>query len=865
MHEGCFRALESGATVITASRRLARVLTQEFHAGQREQGRSVWNTPDILPLGAFLKRSWWNYVRAADAGRETCATLLDDLQEQVVWEQVIRESPAGDSLLRIPETALRAMEAWQLVQAYRLPLDGRFEASDDWAAFAAWARAFRKRCAANNWLETARLADELANLVRAGKIPRAAKLFLAGFDELTPQQSDLLGTLGEWTEIDKHNYQSAPERWKLRDSTGEIRAAASWARRVLEQDPMAQIGVIVPNLTSLRAKVERIFRETLDPGSAFHDQERSFHVSLGPALDRYPVVSAALLMLEFATGLLALPQAGLLLRSPFLGGAAMEWTKRAQLDAKLRRDGVWDVSPALLRDRAGNCPLLERLLGRFEKRLRQLVLEQPASEWSRDFSELLAALGWPGDRTLSSREYQVVEKWNGLLSSLATLDAAMPPISVAQALSRLRELASASLFQVENEGAPIQIMGLLEASGLRFDHLWVMGLHDEALPAAANPNPFLPISLQREHKLPHSSAERELEFAVKLMDRLLASARHIVLSYPATDGDRTLGPSPVVDGGRWLEADENALPSEWIRKMRAAIQMEQLRDETAPPVIAEAMQPGGASLFKDMAACPFRAFAKHRLGARPLEGTDLGVNKKDQGNAVHKAMALIWGELGSHTRLMELAPDALRELISRSVANAIQQLGGGIGRGLERRRLEKLLAEWLEIEKGRDWFAVHATEQDHLVSLGGLQIRTRADRVDQLANGREIILDYKTGMLKGTSWEGSRPDEPQLLLYCATSASVEPIAGAAFAQIRTGELGFRGLTEDGVSLPALKKMKMDAPLSFAEQREEWRRVLERLAEAYGAGVAEVDPKPGACDLCGLRALCRIREFENDLR
>ena len=64
----------------------------------------------------------------------------------------------------------------------------------------------------------------------------------------------------------------------------------------------------------------------------------------------------------------------------------------------------------------------------------------------------------------------------------------------AQALSRLGELAAASPFQVENEGAPIQIMGLLEATGLRFDHLWIMGLHDEALPAAANPNPFLPIS-----------------------------------------------------------------------------------------------------------------------------------------------------------------------------------------------------------------------------------------------------------------------------------------------------------------------------------------------------------------------------------
>jgi ATP-dependent helicase/nuclease subunit B len=853
MHESYFRAVESGGTVVTASRRLARVLTQQFHAQQREQGHSVWNTPDILPLDAFLRRSWSNHVWRG----EPCGTLLDPLQEQVVWEQVIRESPAGDSLLRLPETAQHAMEAWQLMQAYRLPLDGRFEASDDWAAFASWSRAFRNRCSANNWLEAARLPDTVADISNSGQ------LYLAGFDELTPQQSHLFDALGAKAYEDSHGYQSDPERWILRDSAEEMRAAAAWARRLLEQNRSAQIGIIVPNLVSVRAKVERIFRETLNPGSTLDDRNRSFHVSLGPALDRYPMVSAALLMLKFACEGLALPQAGMLLRSPFLGGASAEFTKRAQLDAKLRRDGVWDVSPALLRERADRCPLLQRLLRKFEKQLRKVAREQASSQWSRDFFELLRALGWPGDRTLSSLEYQVFEKWNDLLSKLESLDAALPPISFTQALARLDELAAALPFQVENEGAPIQIMGLLEASGLNFDHLWVMGLHDEALPAAANPNPFLPISLQREHKLPHSSAERELEFAKKLMQRLLASARNIVLSYPAAEGDRLLGPSPVVAGGRWLVAGESVAQSEWVRKMRASVEIEELHDETAPPVIADSMQPGGASLFKDMAACPFRAFAKHRLGARPLEGTDLGVSKKDQGNAAHRTMALIWAELGSLTKLMELTADEIRELISRSVGSAIQQIGSGIGHGLERRRLERLLPQWLDIEKTRDWFTVQATEQARPVTLGGLQIRTRADRIDQLANGREIILDYKTGIVKFAGWDGDRPDEPQLPLYCATSD--EPIAGAAFALIRIGELGFRGSTEDGVSLPALKEMRAEMPRSFSEQIEEWRRVLERLATNFGAGLAQVDPKQGACDLCGLRALCRIREFENDRR
>jgi len=857
MHEACFRAVESGATVITASRRLARVLTQEFHARQREQGRSVWNTPDVLPLGAFLARAWGNSVRGGGPG----GTLLDPRQEQVVWEQAIRESPAGESLLRLPETAQRAMEAWQLVQAYRLPVDGRFEWSDDWEAFAAWAGAFQKRIAANHWLEPARLPDVAADLARGGELWRPVKLFLAGFDQLTPQQSDLFQALGEWTEVETPRYESNPERWIFRDGAEETRAAAAWARRMLEQHPSAEIGVIVPNLTSVRAKVERVFRETLDAGSTFEDGNRAFHVSLGPALDRYPVVSSALLMLRFVSGNLPLPQAGMLLRSPFLGGAGEEWTKRAQLDAKLRRDGVWDVSPALMRERAEKCPLLTRSLRKFEKQRRQLVLEQPPSEWSRDFSELLGALGWPGDRTLSSREYQVVEKWHGLLSSLATLDAAMQPVSFHQAFSRLQEFAAATAFQVENEGAPVQIMGLLEASGLRFDHLWVMGLHDEALPTAANPNPFLPISMQREYKLPRSSAEGELEFAAKLMDKLLQSARHTVLSYPATEGDRALGVSPLVAGGQWRMAGERTPQSEWVRKMRGGVEMEKLHDETAPAVVVDSMHPGGASLFKDMAACPFRAFAKHRLGARPLERADLGVNKRDQGNAAHRTLALIWTELGSLAKLLELSPEEIRALISRSVASVMQQLGSGIGRNLERLRLERLLPQWLEIEKARDGFTVQSIEQDSLVSLGGFEIRTRADRIDRLPNGGNIILDYKTGMLKTGGWDGDRPDEPQLPLYCATSG--EAMAGAAFAMIRVDGMQFRGCLEDGVTLPAWKAMRLETTRSFGQQIEEWRRVLEKLAAEYGAGDASVDPKPDACDLCGLRALCRIREFEHD--
>ncbi len=843
MHEEIFRALAEGATVITASRRLARVLAREFHSMEAARGNTVWNRPDVLPLDAYLDRTWGEWLgRWAD---ENAPVLLDALQEQMLWERIIRESPAGASLLQIPETARQAMDTGRLIAEYRLPVDGSYEASQDWAAFASWWREFRRRCKAYGWLERARLSDFLQDRIGAGEVLLPITVFVAGFDEMTPQQADFFESLGEWHTVPRRGYCSVPARRSLRDSSEEIRAAAAWARRLLESDPETLIGIIVaPDLTRLRPKVDRTFGEVL---------EGAFHLSVGPALAEYPLVRAALLMVEFALGKLTLPRAGMLLRSPFAGGSEKEWGKRAQLDAKLRKNGVWDLSLSRLREEAGSCPELQRVLRRVEKRIRERPEEQQASDWSRRIEELLEAFGWPGNRAPSSREFQTIEAWRDLLFGLASLDRTAPPMNLGQIIDWLHQQASNTPFQVEDEGAPIQVMGMLEAAGLRFDHLWIMGLHDEALPAAAHPNPFLPTSLQREHRLPHSTPERELEFASALVERLLSSAPDVVLSYPQTEGDRALSPSPLVAGASWK--DDGEAP---VRHARGIF--EQIADETAPQLL-QSDSSGGASLFKDMAACPFRAFAKHRLAARPLEETDLGLSYRDRGTTVHKALEFIWRELGSHAQLVQLTPAELEALIARGADAAVAKIGPGIGRDLEKQRLQKLLIEWLDIEKSRSPFTVAGIETERVVEIGGLQIKTRADRVDALPDGRQIIVDYKTGQLKSDGWNSDRPAEPQLPLYCATND--RSVAGAAFAMIRTGELHFRGLTASDTSLPSLKKMSLDSAIPFERQLLEWRRVLEHLAEDFRAGKAQVDPKKGACDNCGLRALCRIQELEHE--
>ena len=572
MHEEIFRALENGATVLTASRRLARVLTREFHGIETARGQRVWNRPDILPYQAFLDRAWRDWLWRGSNGDSP--VLLSALQEEALWQRIIRESPLGASLLQIPETARQAARTWQLVIAYRLTVDGSFEASEDSAAFAAWGREFRKLCRSAGWLEPARLSDFLRQNITGGELPRPQAVHVAGFDDMTPQQAEFLDALGEWRALELHDCGRTVERRALRDSSDEIRSAAAWTRQLLESNPKAQIGVIVvPDLTRSRSAVERIFRQALEPGAVAGDRESAFHLSAGPPLGDYPVVRAALLMLEFALGAVPLSRAGMLLRSPFLRGAEAERSQRALLDAKLRRKSHWDIDVPTLRDAAESCPQLLQLLRRVENWVQHLRQEQIPSEWSREIVELLDAFGWPGDRTLNSSEFQTIEAWRDLLSGLALLDLTTSSMNLAQVVDWLRDSAANTRFQAEDEGAPVQVMGMLEATGLRFDHLWIVGLHDEALPAAANPNPFIPSALQLQHNLPHCSAARELKFASQWVERLLRGAPDIVLSYPRREGDRTLAPSPLVADGAWLDAESQIDLDVWIARMRAELRV----------------------------------------------------------------------------------------------------------------------------------------------------------------------------------------------------------------------------------------------------------------------------------------------------
>jgi len=826
MIEPLLPEIERGAIVLTANRRLARSLTQDYNGIRLRSGIQAWSAARIMPFGTWLTALWSDAILTGRANR----SVLNETQELTLWERIILESEAGGELLQPREAAQVAAQAWQLAEQYRLPA-ARLAAHPDVAAFNAWAAQFAQITRENEWITPADLPDAVSDLVRHGIPELPCRAVLCGFDDFTPQQRDLLAALADagcdWLRFEP----AAPptvdvRRTSFPDAVAEYRTAAKWCRSLLDDEAAGRIAVVVPRLAAVRDQVERIFWEEL--GS-----EAVFHVSAGRPLARYPVVRAALLFLKLGRPRLSLSEVGAILRSPYLPGAGRDLTSRAMLDVALRNKRQRRVATSELRSRVS--------LEAFEAVWKDLPRLQSPGEWSASFQVLLDAAGWPGDVALNSSEYQSRDAFLNVLDELASCDLTAPAWDFGEAYERLRDLAETTEFGLEDEGAPVQIMGVLESAGSQFDALWMTGLHDGAWPQPAHPNPFLPVALQRERNLPHSSVAQEFEFSRVVTARLLKAAPQVVFSWPRRDKDAELRPSPLLSGIRdWTVPDQAG----WMEFLERRSSLEDLVDTSGPPVGA-GQAAGGTSILKNQAACPFRAFAENRLRARSLEDPEPGIGPADRGTVLHRALDVFWREVGSWERLIATSPQDLAAIVRSAVDQAFgSMLRGTRLREIECGRLTGLLMDWLDVERRRTPFRVAAREDAREVEIGGLKIKTRIDRVDELPDGRQVVIDYKSNAPPLNSWEGDRPAEPQVPLYAAKCAT--QVAAALFANLRPGELKFTGIAEEK---------------GLAGKIREWDTTLEKIALEFAQGRAQVDPRKGACDNCRLTPLCRVSEVK----
>src|SRR5215469_15196038 len=441
-------ALEAGTTVIVSGERLARSVRLAHGEARHAAGAKVWERPEVLSYHAFIDRL---YDEAADGALGDPARALPKRLSPAAceshWEEAIRRSHQGAALLQPSATAREAARAWTLLQAFRLPLERLTGADEDAQAFAAWAETFRDSSRTQGWLEDARLVDWLATRLRERTLPVPRRLLFAGFDELTPQQREFMESLkaaGSAMGVLATDPVDAPHirRRVEDDARAEERAAAAWARALLERDPAASIGIVARDLDACRASLARALDDALCPGAAAgRDVVRSYDLSLGLPLDSFPVVKGALAALDLLRRRTPFPTVSLLLRSPFLAGADAERDARARLELKLRGRVSEVIGLKALSAFAANQGGMPHLLGALRALMEKgadLPARQAPSAWAGDIADALTRAGWPGERALDSDEYQAVTALQDLTGSLVHLDAALGPVSLGEALTRLR-------------------------------------------------------------------------------------------------------------------------------------------------------------------------------------------------------------------------------------------------------------------------------------------------------------------------------------------------------------------------------------------------------------------------------------------
>lgn len=868
--------IENGTLVLTANDRLARFLTSEYDRLQQQNGRKAWVRPSVFPATTWCRQKY----ESLDGSRPPVSVV----QGNLVWESIVDSSvrETEHELLQVSQTARMAWKAESLLRSYRASFRPGTGTGDQ-EMFLRWQTSWRKRINDAGMIDPAEIPHLVADSINQGRLELPGEIIFAGYDELEPDLQLLHKSMrdaGCLVSIQAAAPHRKSEGLKLRchDRRDETVRCVAWIKRQLQTNPDARIGVVAPQLEHYRDLVEPVFRAELEPAAALQASAESppYNLSLAPRLSDEACVCAALKLLA-VDSVIRVDELGWLLRSPYLARADSERYARAACERGIRNTrqaefSLWQLSSLLKKHRCDEAFLaLTGHLAAFHKSGRK----QLPGVWAERIANLLSLCGWPGSRGLSSREYQAVERFRVLLSELASLDSVAPRITGREAVARLQRMATETMFQPEGIDTNIHIVGILEAGGMHFDAIWILGMHAGAMPQRPQPNPFIPVSLQRELRMPHADSERELSYADRLMSRLFAAAPQVVASWPAQEGGLPFVMSHYLE--EFQDIDLESMPSSNPTRVfhRAPVALERLEDNSAPSVVSRKTISGGTAIVRDQALCPFRAFAHHRLRAEGLEETDIGIDAMTRGRLLHGALEYFWKQTRSQQNLLDLSHDELTRRLEESATFAVLQdeernrsVLPARQRALELRRLVRQVRKWLEVDRKRSSFEVVGTEKSHVEVMGRLKFRTIVDRIDRLDTGRLAFIDYKSGQPDPTQWFTDRLTEPQLPIYCQ---QVEPdeIEAVLFAQVRPRDRDcrFLGIARDSSHWPGVTEKTMRELLaergwaSFDQVVSNWRDILPGLGDAFIDGVAVVDPvdPEKACRYCDLMPLCRIRE------
>ena len=871
--------------VIVPTRGLQHSLSKQYAEAQIAVGKSAWHTPQIIVWDDYIERLW----QANKHALPSAYVRLNNTQALLVWQQIITQAKKDNSdflLLNEQQTANVAQRSWQLAHKWRIPLNDLASRDDlDSAAFASWCTAYTKRLETNHWLDSAQLEKLIVDQTATLKALPAAIMF-AYFDLTTASQQKHIQVCEQRNISISHCSSIASNQVKQQQvqyisyahEQQELRTVLQRAKELIEAEPESRIGIIIPNLSENRSRIEQLARSIFYPNLSPLDCQQTdlvYRFSLGQTLSKIPYIHSMLIALKLLKKSFSYQSLQAFLLSEWWSLKEQQNTAAADLirlerAIKKRRSSwlTWQDLQTISLEKLPEATYLSDFFQELDTFQQTLFSTEQnlhsTREWSAIFSDWLVLMGW-SENELDSWHFQAHESWLETIQLFVSHDLVQGEIGLSRALRTLNGLCKDKVYMRQAKDEPILISGVLEGVGQAVDYLFVTGMH-EAYPSPMAKDPFISQFALAEQGFPFAKNDTEFAYEHNKLASLFAGGQQIEVSYARQNNAGEYGVTALLRAEQFSEA--NCFSSEFV-----SAKLVEYSDTIGLACLHSANIQGGSRVFENQSHCPFKAYIEHRILRQTEDEPEFGLDARDAGTIVHDILENIWRELQSFSALNRMEETHLLLLIERHVEHYIDAPNSKFQYdrkhllNLEKPRLKELLMEWFTLEKDQRIapYTVMAVEKRIQSEFGGIPITLVIDRIDRTDQGDCLIIDYKTGQAEISDWNGVRPKSPQMPLYALAleQQANYSIKGIGFGKLKTNDCALKGFTElDNIGASFKTNLSRDKT-PWAEQLQEWHANLSDLAQEFLDGHALVNPsKANPCQYCDLSSVCRVHQLKD---
>ncbi len=820
--------IAGNSIIIVANNRQQLAFNNSYQKIKHKKNKLL-QLPSVYSWDNFLFDS---YQKLAAKDKE----LINKNQQQKIWELCFKNLNITYNSALLDEVQ----------NTYKLKKTFKIKTAELNKDFIKIFKEYNKLLKTNNYIDNLNLSD----LIVKNTDFKKNKFFIYGFNRLTPEQEVFLR---------KINYKLINPKVKNTDiktksftnEEDEIIAAALWAKKNHTKNPNAEIAVVVPNLAKIKNTLTYHLNNILitDEHNLLETHQKPYNISLGMPLFNYPLIkyihSILLFTKQFNENKIDIGLANKILTSPFIKGYEEEKFERNSISYNLNTLETKYIDKDIFNKLAQDCNLLLDILKKISDS-NMFKGDKNHSHWHNIFNIILSSfLG--NNKELSKSQYQLIKKYYELSLDFSKFGKVIKKASFYQALDDLAQLLQKTIFQPSHKGAKIHILGELEAEGLYFDKVWIMGLNNETLPKPVKNYKFIPFYTAKKYAITHCDYAEVYSEAKKTLVNFQNLALDITFSYSRLSNARECNASQMIDFENKIFNIEDSYLNEY-----KTIKLAKTKDISAPAVKENEVR-RGVTILKNQALCPFKGFAM-RLDIDEYKETNIGLDKIQKGKITHKILEAIYKEIKNQSQLKLLTLDEKEFMVNKHIDSIFNkyELNDEFAE-LEKQKLTTLLINFLLEEEERDYFEVVDLEATQKVKIGKLEFNIRLDRIDKNKLAKKVIFDYKTGKVELAGLCSELIKEPQLAIY-AVSNKVDAVG---YIQIKSNNINYSGFSSSESLITKKTKPGCNSN-SWQKQIIEWNENLNKIADLFSKGYAEVKPlNNNSCYHCNLELLCRI--------